>query len=104
MASPCAQAYPGVGSCPRAEREQIMVPAHGDHHMSDAGSRRVPVMEGLTYVPVGTDRFRAQVIAEACLAAGSRVELLTSDDSRTYMSDGGYSHTAFSCVTPTSSE
>jgi hypothetical protein len=36
-------------------------------------------MEELTYVLVGPDRFRAQVIAEACRDAGLDVELLTSD-------------------------
>ncbi|MCJ7725240.1 MAG: hypothetical protein MUP76_02460 [Acidimicrobiia bacterium] len=35
----------------------------------------------LLYVPIGGDRFEAQVIAEACRAAGMRVELLTSDAS-----------------------
>jgi len=38
-------------------------------------------MDDLRYVPVGTDRFRAQVIAEACRAAGFEVKLLLSDDS-----------------------
>jgi hypothetical protein len=37
--------------------------------------------ESLVYVPVGNDRFRAQVIAEACRAEGIRVELLTADNS-----------------------
>ena len=37
----------------------------------------------LVYVPVGGDRFRAQLIAEACKAEGLRVELLTADDSGT---------------------
>jgi hypothetical protein len=41
-------------------------------------------MGKLTYVPVGTDRFRAQLIAEACQAAGLEVELLTADDSGTF--------------------
>ena len=35
----------------------------------------------LVYVPVGEDRFEAQVIAEACRAAGIRVELITGDAS-----------------------
>ncbi|MBS1195749.1 MAG: hypothetical protein H6R33_469, partial [Actinobacteria bacterium] len=35
----------------------------------------------LAYVTVGGDRFEAQLIAEACRAAGIRVELLTADDS-----------------------
>ena len=37
--------------------------------------------ERLVYVPVGGDRFRAQVIAETCRAEGFRVELLTADES-----------------------
>jgi len=37
--------------------------------------------ERLVYVPVGGDRFRAQMIAEACRAEGIRVELLTADES-----------------------
>jgi len=37
--------------------------------------------ENLVYVPVGGDRFRAQMIAEACRAEGIRVELLTADES-----------------------
>jgi hypothetical protein len=36
-------------------------------------------MDDLKYVLVGPDRFRAQVISEACRAAGLVVELLTSD-------------------------
>ncbi|HKZ24958.1 MAG TPA: hypothetical protein VJ398_04105 [Acidimicrobiia bacterium] len=36
---------------------------------------------GLVYVPVGQDRFEAQVIAEACRAAGIHVELVTGDAS-----------------------
>ncbi|MBU1228073.1 MAG: hypothetical protein KJ698_12790 [Actinobacteria bacterium] len=36
---------------------------------------------GLVRVPVGAHRFQAQVITEACRAAGIRVELLTADDS-----------------------
>jgi hypothetical protein len=36
--------------------------------------------EEVVYVPVGGDRFEAQVIAEACRADGIRVELLTADD------------------------
>jgi hypothetical protein len=35
----------------------------------------------LVYVPVGGDRFRAQMIAETCKAEGLRVELLTADES-----------------------
>jgi len=35
----------------------------------------------LVYVPVGSDRFRAQMITEACRAEGLRVELLTADES-----------------------
>jgi hypothetical protein len=35
----------------------------------------------LVYVPVGTDRFQAQLIAEACRNAGIRLELLTADES-----------------------
>lgn len=38
-------------------------------------------MTNLVYVPVGSDRFAAQVIAEACRSAGIRVELLTADQS-----------------------
>lgn len=41
-------------------------------------------MDDPTYVPVGTDRFRAQVIAEACRAEGLEVELLTADDNGTF--------------------
>ena len=37
--------------------------------------------ESLVYVPVGGDRFRAQMIAETCRAEGLRVELLTADES-----------------------
>jgi hypothetical protein len=37
--------------------------------------------QDLVYLPVGEDRFRAQVIAEACRAEGVRVELLTADAS-----------------------
>lgn len=33
---------------------------------------------------MGTDRFRAQVIAEACRAEGLEVELLMSDDTYFY--------------------
>jgi len=33
------------------------------------------------YLSVSGDRFEAQVVAEACRAAGIRVELLTADDS-----------------------
>jgi hypothetical protein len=39
------------------------------------------VAERLVYVPVGGDRFRAQMIAETCKAEGLRVELLTADES-----------------------
>ncbi len=35
----------------------------------------------LVYVPVGSDRLQAQVIAEACRRAGIRLELLTADES-----------------------
>ena len=35
----------------------------------------------LVYVPVGQDRFEVQVVAEACRAAGIRVELVTGDAS-----------------------
>ena len=35
----------------------------------------------LVYVPVGGERLRAQMIAEACRAEGLRVELLTADES-----------------------
>ena len=35
----------------------------------------------LVPVPVGEDRFRAQILAEACRAAGIRVELITGDAS-----------------------
>jgi len=35
----------------------------------------------LVYVPVGVDRFRAQMVAAACRAEGLRVELLTADGS-----------------------
>lgn len=38
-------------------------------------------MDDLTYVPLGSDRFRAQVIAEACHSAGLNVKLLVADDS-----------------------
>ena len=37
--------------------------------------------ERLVYVPVGGDRFRAQMIAEACRVEGLQVELLTDDES-----------------------
>lgn len=36
-------------------------------------------MSDLTHVPLGANRFRAQVITEACRAAGLKVQLLTSD-------------------------
>lgn len=35
----------------------------------------------LTQISIGNNRFRAQVIAEACGAAGLKVKLLFSDDS-----------------------
>jgi hypothetical protein len=35
----------------------------------------------LVYVPVGGDRFRAQMVAETCKTEGLRVELLTADES-----------------------
>lgn len=35
--------------------------------------------DDLEYVPVGNDRYRAHLIAEACRAEGIRVELLLSD-------------------------
>ena len=35
----------------------------------------------LVQVPVGEDRFQAQILAEACRAAGIHVELITGDDS-----------------------
>jgi len=35
----------------------------------------------LVQVPVGEDRFQAQILAVACRAAGIRVELLTGDAS-----------------------
>lgn len=35
----------------------------------------------LVYVPVGGERLRAQMIAEACRAEGLQVELLTADES-----------------------
>lgn len=38
-------------------------------------------MDDVTYVTLGTDRFKAQVIAEASRAAGLEVKLLMSDDS-----------------------
>jgi hypothetical protein len=37
--------------------------------------------ENLVYVPVGGERFQAQLIAETCRAEGIRVELLTADES-----------------------
>ena len=37
--------------------------------------------QDLVYVPVGGDRFRAQIVAETCKAEGLRVELLTADES-----------------------
>lgn len=41
-------------------------------------------MDDLEQIPVGTDRFRAQVIAEACRDEGLEVELLMSDDTYFY--------------------
>jgi len=41
-------------------------------------------MTHLEYVDVGPDRFRAELIAEACKADGIRVELLTADDDGTF--------------------
>ena len=38
-------------------------------------------MDELVYVPLGGDRFEAQLIAEACRAEGYEVKLLLSDDS-----------------------
>lgn len=46
-----------------------MTPTHHD-----------PVAESV-YVPVGPDRFEAQMIVAACRNAGIRVELLTADES-----------------------
>lgn len=40
-----------------------------------------PVAENLVCVPVGGDRFRSQMIAEACRADGLWVELSTADES-----------------------
>ena len=37
--------------------------------------------ERLVYMLVGGERFRAQMIAEACRAEGLQVELLTADES-----------------------
>ena len=37
--------------------------------------------ERLVYVPVGGDRFRAQMITKACRVEGLQVELLTADES-----------------------
>lgn len=37
--------------------------------------------DDLEYVPVGTDRWRAHLVAEACRAVGIPVQLLTSDAS-----------------------
>jgi hypothetical protein len=39
------------------------------------------VSDEIVVIRVGSDRFRAQVIAEACRAEGITVELLTGDDS-----------------------
>ncbi len=38
-------------------------------------------MDDLSYVPLGSDRFRAQLIAQACRSAGLDVKLLAADDS-----------------------
>jgi len=51
-------------------------------HATPAPAEVSPVND-LVYVPVGTDRFRAQVIAEDCRVEGIEVELLTSDDNGT---------------------
>ena len=40
--------------------------------------------DDLVYVPVGTDRFRADLIAAACRNEGLTVELLTADDDGTF--------------------
>ena len=60
--------------------------AYGEENMghrspSRRSSHGVSGMDDLTHVPVGMNRFRAQVIAEACHAAGLKVELLSSDSS-----------------------
>jgi hypothetical protein len=39
------------------------------------------VSDDIVVIRVGSDRFRAQLIAEACRAEGITVELLTGDDS-----------------------
>jgi Tfp pilus assembly protein PilN len=39
------------------------------------------VPDDIVVIRVGSDRFRAQLIAEACRAEGITVELLTGDDS-----------------------
>lgn len=44
-------------------------------------SRYPMTSDDLIYVPVGGNRYRAHLIAEACRAEGIRVELLTGDDS-----------------------
>lgn len=48
---------------------------------SSVGRRRQGTSgaEEFTYVPVGMNRFRAQLIAEACRAADLKVELLISE-------------------------
>ena len=38
-------------------------------------------MDELKYVRVGFDRFRAELLVEACIAAGLEVKLLAADDS-----------------------
>ena len=48
---------------------------------SRVGRRRQRPTKEFTQIPIGTNRFRGQVIAEACRAAGLRVQLLRSDDS-----------------------
>ena len=43
--------------------------------------RRQRATKEFTQIPMGTNRFRVQVIAEACLAEGLRVQTLLTDDS-----------------------
>jgi hypothetical protein len=43
--------------------------------------RIAAVSDDVVVIQIGSDRFRAQVIAEACRAEGITVELLTGDDS-----------------------
>ena len=38
-------------------------------------------MDELKYVRVGFDRFRAELLVEACIAAGLEVKLFAADDS-----------------------